>query len=209
VSTTYIDANTLIESTKTEYERRPIRPFVLTEAIYESEHNSTPDQIRRQAYVTMLGGACGQFFGNNPIGHFDGPGLFPVKTTWKEALDGSGSRDMTRLRDLLAGLAWHRLEPERNHEVVMAGYGQGIATALTARTSDEKLAITYIPSTGTESRTITVDLGRFSGPVTARWYNPTSGRWTIINQAPLPTGIPSPSARRATTEPKPTTGFSF
>ena len=139
VNTTYIDANTLIESTRTEYDRRPIRPFVLIEAIYEGEHNSTPDQVRRQAYLTVLGGASGQFFGNNPIWHFDGPGLYPVKTSWKEALDGPGSRDMARLRDLFVGLAWHRLEPERNHEVVMAGYGQGIATALTARTPDKKL----------------------------------------------------------------------
>ena len=159
---------------------------MLIEAIYEGEHNSTPDQVRRQAYLTVLGGASGQFFGNNPIWHFDGPGLYPVKTSWKEALDGPGSRDMARLRDLFVGLAWHRLEPERNHEVVMAGYGQGIATALTARTPDKKLALTYIPSTGTESRTMNVDLERFSGPVTARWYNPTSGRWTIIDQAPLP-----------------------
>ncbi len=93
---------------------------------------------------------------------------------------------MARLRDLFASLAWHRLEPERKHEVVTAGYGPGITTALTARTPDMKLAVTYIPSTGTESRTMTVDLGRFSGPVAARWYNPANGRWTIINQAPLP-----------------------
>jgi hypothetical protein len=45
---------------------------------------------------------------------------------------------------------------------------------------------TYVPSTGTESRKLTVDLGRFSGPVTARWYNPTTGRWTIVNDVPLP-----------------------
>jgi hypothetical protein len=186
VNTTYVDANTLIESTRSEYDHRPIRPFVLIEAIYEGEHNSTPDQVRRQAYLTMLGGASGQFLGNNPIWHFDGPGLFPVKTTWKEALDGPGSRDMARLRELFAGLAWHRLEPERNHEIVTAGYGQGIATALTARTADKRLAVIYIPSTGIESRSITVDLARFSGPVTACWYNPTNGRRTVNNATPLP-----------------------
>ena len=141
-----------------EYQRRPIRPFVLIESTYEGEHNSTPDQIRRQAYWAMLGGACGQFFGNNPIWHFDGPGLYPVKTTWKEALDGTGSRDMTRLRDFFVGLPWHRLEPEKNHEVVTDGYGDGVATALTARTADKRLSVTYIPSTGTESRKLTVDL---------------------------------------------------
>ncbi|MGA2254209.1 MAG: DUF4038 domain-containing protein, partial [Thermoguttaceae bacterium] len=153
--------------------------------IYEGEHNSTPDQIRRQAYLTMLGGACGQFLGNNPIWHFDGPGLFPTKTTWKEALDGTGSRDMARLRDLFLGVAWYRLKPEQNHAVVTGGYGEGIATALTAQTADKRLAVTYIPSTGTESRSLTIDLAQFSGPVNARWFNPTNGHWKAITEEPL------------------------
>ena len=186
VNTTYTDASNLVEPTRMEYERRPIRPFVLIEAIYEGEHNSTPDQIRRQAYLTMLGGACGQFFGNNPIWHFDGPGLFPTKTTWKQALGGTGSSDMARLRDLFLGLAWHKLQPEQNHAIVTSGFGEGIATALTARTPDKRLAVTYIPSTGTESRSLTIDLAQFSGPVNARWFNPTNGHWKTITEEPLP-----------------------
>ena len=82
------------------YRRGPVRPFVLVESTYEGEHDARPDQIRRQAYWAMLSGACGQFFGNNPIWHFDGPGLFPAKMTWLEALDSTGSRDMSRLREL-------------------------------------------------------------------------------------------------------------
>ena len=186
VNSVYSYEKTLFRPVQVEYQRRPIRPFVLIESTYEGEHNSTPDQIRRQAYWAMLGGACGQFLGNNPIWHFDGPGLFPVKTTWKEALDGTGSRDMARLRDLFIGLPWHRLEPEKNHEIVTDGYGEGVATALTARTADKRLSVTYVPSTGTESRKLTVDLAQFSGPITARWYNPADGRWTSINDAPLP-----------------------
>jgi len=135
VNSVYSYEKTLFRPVQAEYMRRPVRPFVLIESTYEGEHNSTPDQIRRQAYWAMLGGACGQFFGNNPMWHFDGPGLYPVKATWKESLDGTGSRDMTRLRDLFVGLPWHRLEPENNHEVVTDGYGEGIATALTARTA--------------------------------------------------------------------------
>ena len=50
MNTAYTDVRTLVEPTRTEYERHPVRPFVLIEAIYEGEHNSTPDQIRRQAY---------------------------------------------------------------------------------------------------------------------------------------------------------------
>ena len=39
----------------------------------------------------------------------------------------------------------------------------------------------YVPS----ARTITVDLGTLSGPVTARWYDPTNGTFTAIGDGPL------------------------
>ena len=66
------------------------------------------------------------------------------------------------------------------------GYGEGTATTLTARTSDKRLAVTYIPSLGTASRKLTVNLGRFARPVTVRWYNPTNGRWTTLDGGPFP-----------------------
>jgi hypothetical protein len=169
-----------------EYQRRPARPFVLEETVYENEHNSTPEEIRRQAYWAMLSGACGQFFGNNPLWHFDGPGLYPVKQTWQQALDGTGSRDMARFAKVFAGLRWYDLVPERAHAVVREGYGKDTATALTARTPDGRLAVTYVPSTGTDARALTVDLGQLAGPVRARWYNPTDGRWTTAGGGPLP-----------------------
>ena len=202
VNTVYSYEKTLFRPVQAEYMRRPVRPFVLIESTYEGEHNSTPDQIRRQAYWAMLGGACGQFFGNNPMWHFDGPGLYPVETTWKEALDGTGSRDMTRLRDLFAVLPWYRLEPEHNHEVVTDGCGEGIATAVTARTADKRLSVTYIPSAEVESRKLTVDLTQFCGPITARWYNPADGRWTsgydgaLPNRGSYPFGTPGDNGTR-------------
>jgi len=186
VNSVYSYEKTLFRPVQAEYKRRPIRPFVLIESTYEGEHNSTPDQIRRQAYWAMLGGACGQFFGNNPMWHFDGPGLYPVETTWNEALGGSGSRDVARLRSLFVSLPWHHLEPEKTHEVVTDGYGDGVATALTSRTVDGRLSVTYLPSTGTDSRKLTVDLTKFSGPITARWYNPADGRWKNAFDGTLP-----------------------
>jgi hypothetical protein len=156
------------------------------ESVYEGEHDSRPEQIRRQAYWAMLSGACGQFFGNNPIWHFDGPGLYPAKATWQEALDGAGSRDMARLRQVFAGLPWHRLEPEVDHGLVTEGYASGETAALTARTTDARLAVTYVPSSGTEPRVLRVRLDRFPGPVTGRWFNPTDGNSTVIKGPPGP-----------------------
>ncbi len=43
----------------------------------------------------------------------------------------------------------------------------------------------YIPSTGTGTRTITVNLARLSGPAHARWYNPTDGTYLAIDGSPF------------------------
>src|SRR5205823_589744 len=126
-----------------DYQRRPPRPFVLLEYFYEGEHNTKPHELRRQAYWAMLCGACGQFFGNNPLWHFDGPGLYPADVTWQEALESAGSRDVARLRELFDGLPWHRLVPGLGRAVVTDGYGKDTATALTAQTADKKLSVTY------------------------------------------------------------------
>ncbi len=186
IDTVYSYERTLFRPLLAEYSIKPARPFVLIESTYEGEHNSTPAQIRRQAYWAMLGGACGQFLGNNPLWHFDGPGLYASKLSWVQAMDATGSRDMTRLGAFFRALPWYQLRPEQNHVVVTEGYGKEIATALTARTRDGKLSVTYIPSTGTETRELTVDTTQFSGPVAGRWFNPTTGQFTGIDGPQLP-----------------------
>ena len=39
----------------------------------------------------------------------------------------------------------------------------------------------YVPS----NRTITVDMSRLSGPVTARWYDPSAGTFASISGTPF------------------------
>lgn len=186
INNTYSYAAELFRPLRHDYQRTPVRPFVLIESTYENEHNSRPEQIRRQAYWAMTCGACGQFFGNNPIWHFDGPGLFRSKRSWRDELDGAGSRDMSRLRSAFVSRPWHRLMPDFNDAVITAGSGQGTAKVTTAATPDGKLTMIYIPSTGTDSRELTVDLSRFAGQVTSIWFNPTSGRSSPTAAESLP-----------------------
>lgn len=186
VNNTYSYQAELFRELRHDHERKPVRPYVLIESTYENEHDSRPEQIRRQAYWAMTCGACGQFFGNNPIWHFDGPGLFPVKRTWQQELDGTGSRDMSRLGKAFISRPWQALVPDWKDAVVTAGKGRGTATVTTAATPDHKLAMIYIPSTGHDARELAVDLSRFAGPVTGSWYNPTDGRSTPASEKPLP-----------------------
>jgi hypothetical protein len=53
VNTVYSYNRSLVGPVLAENARRPARPFVLIESTYEGEHNSTPEQIRRQAYWTI------------------------------------------------------------------------------------------------------------------------------------------------------------
>jgi len=185
LNTVYSYDKALFRPMLAEYQRRPILPFVLLETTYENEHNSTPEEIRRQAYWAMLSGACGQFFGNNPIWHYDGPGLYPVNVTWQQALAGPGSRDMARLSQLFGGLRWYELVPDRDHALVTDGHGKDVATIVSARTPDGKLAVIYVPASGSEARRLTVDLGQLSGSVSARWHSPVRETSVAVSAGPL------------------------
>ena len=130
-----------------EYERRPVHPFVLIEATYEGEHNSTP--IRSAARPT---GRCSAglrpVLRQQPDLALRRPGPLPAKTTWQMALDAPGSRDMALLRKLMVDLPWYQWIPEEDHPLVTEGYGSNASTALTAGTPDKTLSVAYIPSTG-------------------------------------------------------------
>jgi hypothetical protein len=186
LNTVYSYEGPLFRPLLTERARKPSRPFVLVESTYEGEHNSKPDQIRRQAYWAMLCGACGQFLGNNPIWHFDGPGLFPSQGTWQEALESPGSRDIARLGALFLDLPWSQLRPDEERPSVAAAGGSNLESVFTASTPDRKLAISYIPSNGSGTRELTINTDQFTGPVPAHWFNPATGALADVQGSPLP-----------------------
>jgi len=172
--------------------RLPRMPYFLLETAYEGEHKSTPDRIRRQAYWPLLCGAFGQVYGNSPIWHFGSVGVYDQGGDWLAALDSQGARYMACLATLFHSIPWWLLRVDHENQVVKAGGGTfGQADYVTtARTSDGTYALSYIPSTGTEPREISLDLSQFIGMVTARWFNPVKGSYTHIPDSPFPnTGI--------------------
>jgi hypothetical protein len=186
VDTVYRYQPDLWKPLRANYARQPTRPCVLIETTYEGEHNSTPAQIRRQAWMAMLCGACGQFFGNNPIWHFDGPGLFKTDVSWQQALDSPGSRDMARLGAFFATRPWSRLRPDLEDKLVSAGRGDGPCLITAACTTERTLALLYIPADGNGPRTFTLNLSSFPGPVTAHWFNPAKDAPLAAHTGDLP-----------------------
>ena len=72
-----------------------------------------------------------------------------------------------------------RREPRGEELARQAQHRSDYLTA--AQTPDGKLVMAYMPST----RTVTVDMTKLAGPVTARWYDPSNGVYTPIRGSPF------------------------
>lgn len=161
------------------YERTPALPVIMIEANYEGENNAGgtpagPYILRRQEYWTMLSGATGEVYGDHYTWGFQfGP--------WKDQLDTTGAAQVGIMVRFFRSLPWYELVPDRAHQLVTSGFGSPTSKGLVqdsdyataAMTANRSLAVVYLPT----PRPITVDMGRFRGPVTARWFDPTNGRY--------------------------------
>ena len=149
-------------------------PYLMQESSYENEHDATTRQLRTQAYHALFSGAAGHIFGNNPIWHFDGGGLFDAPVTWQEALDGPGSASMTAIADLMATIAWPDLVPDVANQFVTSGHGKG-QERVAAAVAGDAWGVAYVPT----GRTLTLDLGRLRGDgAQVTWYDASNGRPT-------------------------------
>lgn len=185
------------------YNRTNSKPTFFNEANYEgtgvpshaSAANETPQMMRAQAYWALLSGATGHVFGSHYVWMF---GWKDFKTyadhnDWRKGMESQGSRDMVHVKKLFEGRAWYDLAPDQDHAVVTKGYGafgKDDRTAdadyvTAARTGDGRLVMAYVPSTGTGTRTITVNMAKLSRAAQARWYNPTDGKYLAIDGSPF------------------------
>jgi hypothetical protein len=147
-------------------------PFFLMESFYENEHGVSTRELRTQAYHALLTGATGHVFGNNPIWHFSGPGIFEAPVDWQDALDGPGSHGVTAISRLMGSLEWWVLQPDLDGSLLVDGLEGGGTRAVAATADDDSWGIVYVPT----KRVITVDLSRLAG-VGARvtWYDASTG----------------------------------
>jgi hypothetical protein len=158
--------------------RTPAKPFVLGEAHYDwpgTEWVGFP--IRRQAYWAVLSGGAGHAYGQMSTMDFANC----CGGDWRDGLHSPSAVSMRHLMALLSRRAWETLEPDLDHRTMIAGYGEGGAYAPFALASDGSFGLAYLPN----ARTVTVDMGRFSGPVKAMWFDPTNGESRRIGRSPF------------------------
>jgi hypothetical protein len=170
-----------------EYNRPNFLPVIMIESDYEFEQRATPAVLRREEYWSLLSGAAGQVYGSGSI--------WPFAPNWKTTLDSTGAIQMAHVKALFDPRAWYDLIPDQEHKLVIAGYGtfdgsthEGNHYVMTsdyvtaARTPDGCLAMAYMPSL----RPLKIDLSQLCGPVTARWYDPSQGKYLKIPGSPFP-----------------------
>ena len=179
------------------YNRTPKVPVFMGEANFEYETNGvadgaedggSPHILRMQEYWTMLSGATGQLYGHKYIWRFL-PG-------WEGYLDTPGVVQLGYMKALFGARKWYDLAPDQTHAFVTAGYGSFISApprhdlvqrfagndyVSAALTPDGSLGIAYLPQGGT----ITVAMTRLRNPVTARWFDPSANRFTVIAGSPF------------------------
>ncbi len=162
-----------------DYALEPAKPVVMLESGYEGPHpgDARPDALdartsRLQTYDMMLAGGLGFTYGANSTYFTDNSSPIAVRT-WQETLELPGAHQQGLAAGLMRDHEWWRLVPDREHRVVIDGYGvEGDQDyALTGRADDGSFSLTYLPN----ARPVTVDLTRLRGPVTAQWFDPTSG----------------------------------
>ena len=153
----------------------PVKPVVLGEGHYDGGWGPQPHDftMRKQAYWALLSGAAGHAYGADGMYGWADP---QWGMSLQAAMNYVSTAHMKHVSDLFTARQWHRLVPDLGGAVMTGGAGAGVDYAATAHTSDGSLVIAYIPT----GRTVTIDMNRLSGPVTARWFDPTNGKYTAI-----------------------------
>ena len=171
----------VLEAARGQFARHAM-PFFLMESSYENEHGTSAEGVRGEAYQAVLSGAFGQVYGNNPMWHFDGPGLFRAPDDWKAQLDSPGARSMTVLESVISSVKWWLLQPDMDHSLLLEGAESSRWPAVAARATDGSFAMVYVP----DGRKLWLDLSKIAGSgVLARWIDPTSGHASQLGGSPF------------------------
>jgi hypothetical protein len=153
----------------------PVKPVVLGEGHYDGGWGPRPHDLtmRKQAYWAVLSGAAGHAYGADGMYGWADP---QWGMSLQAAMNYASAAQMKHVSEFFTTRQWHRLVPDLSGAYMTAGAGAGVDHAAAARASDGSLVIAYIPT----ARTVTIDMTRLSGPVTARWVDPTNGRYNAI-----------------------------
>lgn len=168
-----------------EGSRKQKMPHIMFESAYEYERGETTQILRRQAYWALFGGSSGHFFGNRDI--------WRMNKNWPNALNTPGNESMKIFHAFVRTIPWHTLHPDWMHTFFPSGRGHynagtspgGEDYATGAVGSDGTLAFLYIPT----HREVSINLERFTGPMTIKWFDPSTGTYVEMKEEYKNSGV--------------------
>ena len=183
------------EAALEEYNKTDRMPFILGESQYEGDGSrygndiGTPQQVRRQAYWTMLCGGTGHAYGHEG---WDFPKLRESPGTqkgpaydWRSILQyPGGAKHMGYVRQLFEAFPWWTLQPDQRHTVLVSGYGEFTKDnyVAAAMSDSKKLLVAYLPRA---ANAVGIDLSQFkNSTLQVRWYDPRTGQYSPPQSVP-------------------------
>jgi hypothetical protein len=183
--TNYADYNDLAN----DYAKIPAKPTWESEALYEDTVWNFPTctgaratgwDTRKYAYWTVFAGGFGASYGHNSIYAFFRPGDTSESNcqryNWYDVLNSEGRLDMQHVRTLIESRPYFTRIPDQS--VITSAQGSGDTRVQATRSSDGSYAMVYISN----GASVTVNMSKIAGTVTAWWYNPRDGSATQIGQ---------------------------
>ena len=168
----------------TEYARSPVMPFILFEGYYENYQGTyTAADCRRQAYTSLLSGACGHIYGNAPVWDFGSAASSTGGVTAALThLSDTGTVQMGYVKELFTAYSWWLLQPKTDTSLVTGSLGTGTSRICPAKSSDSNFAMVWVPS----SQSVTVNMATMApSSVRVRLYNTTTGAFTTVAGSPF------------------------
>jgi hypothetical protein len=145
----------------------PAKPVLVGESHYENNNDNgkTARDMRAIAYLGVINsGGVGGAYGHGS--------LWKIERNWREALDAPSATQIGFPKKLFDFYRFTDLVPSVDRRFVLEGRGDGDRLLSAALSATGKNAMIYTPTT----RNIVVNVGVFSAPVKAFWFDPTNGK---------------------------------
>jgi Putative collagen-binding domain of a collagenase/Fibronectin type III domain/Protein of unknown function (DUF4038) len=134
-------------------------------------------QLRERSYATFIEGGSLINYGHEDWWRFGLSGLYTANLTWQQVQAHAHSVQQSHAWRLLDEFVADRTWVPDDGSFLAAGTGSGDTKAAAGRSPTA--AVAYFPS----SRSVVIDTTAISGtnPVRLRWYDPATGRYTVIS----------------------------
>ncbi len=170
-NSSYSDSSSTVAEVRADYQRSTPLPTFLIESRYVNMGGVTDIQGMRIMYHAILSGGIGHFLGSDPLWH--------LGSGWDTNLDADGAQYFTYVSRLQIARDLPSLTPDHSDIFVTAGKGaEGSSYSPVVASSSILVALCN------QGASLTVDFSQFSGSMSARWYNPTTGATQTDGSSP-------------------------